>query len=81
MIFYDVNTPFPKLKIIDAGIKSGFIKVCTNIEDLIEIINELQKFNDPVDKEFLKTRDKITFKSDANSSERISSEFLNLLQK
>ena len=81
MIFYDVNTPYPKLKIIDAGIKSGFIKVCTNIEDLIEIINELQKFNDPVDKEFLKTRDKITFKSDANSSERISSEFLNLLQK
>ena len=81
MIFYDVNAPYPKLKIIDAGIKSGFIKVCTDIDDLIEIINELQKYDDPVDEEFLKIREKITFKSDANSSERISSEFLNLLQK
>ena len=81
MIFYDVNLHLPKMKLVDVGIKSGFVKVCSNIKDLIEIINELQRCDVLIDDEFVKEREKITFKFDGNSSERICNELFNLLEK
>lgn len=81
MILYDVNLHLPKMQLIDAGIKSGFVKICTDINDLIKIINELQNHNVLINEEFIKEREKMTFKFDGNSSERICNEFLNLLEK
>lgn len=81
MILYDVDLHLPKMKLIDAGIKSGFVKICSHIKDLIKIIDELQKHNVLINKEFIEEREKITFKFDGNSSERICNNFLNLLKK
>ena len=81
MIFYDVNLNLPKMKLIDAGIKSGFVKVCSNVKDIIKIIDELQKYNVLIDEEFIKARNEFVFKFDGKSSERICNELLNLLEK
>ena len=81
MILYDVNLPFCRMKLIDAGINSGFVKVCSNIKDLIKIIDELQKHNVLIDEEFIKARNDLTFQFDGKSSERICNELLNLLEK
>ena len=81
MILYDPNLHLPKIQLIDAGIKSGFVKVCTDIKVLIKIIDELQKYDVLIDEEFIKEREKIAFKFDGNSSERICNAFLNLLEK
>ena len=81
MILYDVNLPFRRVKLIDAGIKSGFVKVCSNVKDLIKIIDELQKHNVLIDDEFIKARNDLTFQFDGKSSERICNELLNLLKK
>ena len=79
MILLDPEIVLPKLPLVNEGIKSGHIQECSKIEELPNQIENFLKHDIILDEKFIQARNKLFFKFDGKSAERISNAIINLL--
>lgn len=72
---------FRREPLVLEGVESGHIVICDTFDNLLISIHELlSKKTNPTD-EFLKKREKLFFKFDGKSGERVANEILKINKK
>ncbi len=81
MILLNPGVNLPKFPLVNEGINSGHIQECKNIGELPNQIQQLLKQEIILNDDFLQARNKLFYKFDGKSAERISNAVINLLSK
>lgn len=81
MILIYSGLSLPKFPLVEEGIDSGHIKECSKISELPSLILNFFKEEVIFNEKFIQSRNKMFYKSDGKSSERISNAIINLLSQ
>jgi len=79
MIFLDFGFNFPMMPLVEEGIKSGHLKKCTELIDLLPMIHDFVKHEIILKDSFLKERERHFFKFDGKSGERAAKIILKII--
>lgn len=81
LIILDPKNEFVRQPLVIEGVESGHVVICNAFENLLISIHELlSKKTNPTD-EFLKKREKLFFKYDGKSGERVAYEILKITNR
>lgn len=81
LVILDPKNEFIRQPLIIEGIESGHVVICNAFENLLISINELLSRKTNLTDDFLKKREKLFFKFDGKSGERVAEEILKITNK
>lgn len=80
LILIKTQTYFPTMDLIDAGKKSGHVIECSDLNNLVIMIHELNKKDSKLTPNFIEECEKLFYKNDGRSAERGANAILKLLK-
>lgn len=81
LIILDPKNEFVRQPLVIEGVESGHVVICNAFENLLISINELLSKKTNLTDNFLKRREKLFFKFDGKSGERVANEILKITKK
>lgn len=79
-VFFEIDSSFLKMPMLNEGITSGHIVKCANFSDLLPAIHSLFKKEISLSDDFLKQREKLFYKFDGKSGQRVSQLLLDYIK-